>query len=304
MILITGSGGQIGTELVSALQAEYGVDQIVATDLMPLDANGIYEQLDVTDMQRLELLIDRYGVTQIYHLAALLSSKGEKNIDLTWTINFQSYHALLALAVKKGIDKVFFPSTIGIYGPTTPKHQTPQHASFVPATVYGISKLTGEMWGEYYRNRFGLDIRSLRYPGVISYKVLPVGGTTDFAVEIFFDAKKKNHYTSYLRADTRLPMIYMPDVINATLRLMTADKKQISTSMGYNISGFSLTPAEVYNEIKLHLPEMSIEYRPDDRQKIADSWTETIDDSLARKDWGWHPKYDMSAMTIDMLKNL
>lgn len=304
MILITGSGGQIGTELVSALQAEYGVNQIVATDLMPSDTDGIFEQLDVTDTERLELLIDKYEVTQIYHLAALLSSKGEKNIDLTWTINFNAYLALLALAVKKGIDKVFFPSTIGIYGPTTPKISTPQNASFVPSTVYGISKLTGELWGEYYRNRYGLDIRSLRYPGVISYKVLPVGGTTDFAVEIFFDARKKGHYVSYLKADTRLPMIYMPDVINATMGLMTADRKQISTSMGYNLSGFSLTPAEVFAEIKKHLPEMTIEYAPDERQKIADSWTETIDDSLARKDWGWSPEYDMSAMTVDMLKNL
>ncbi len=304
VILITGAGGQIGTELVDALRAEYGRDKVIATDLLPLDTDGPFEQLDVTNLERLSDLIQQYKVTQIYHLAALLSSSGEKNINLTWKINFQAYHNILALAVSSGIDKVFFPSTIGIYGTTTPKIETPQNASFVPSTVYGISKLTGEMWGEYYRKRFDLDVRSLRYPGVISYKVLPEGGTTDFAVEIFFAAKKKGHYTSYLKQDTRLPMIYMPDVINATLGLMNADRKQISTSMGYNLTGFSLTPRELHEEIQKHLPEMTIDYAPDARQSIADSWSDTIDDSLARKDWGWQPQYNMSQMTADMLKNL
>ncbi len=303
-ILVTGAGGQIGTELVLALQKVHGTAQVIATDLRPLDTGGPSEILDVTDTQRLASLIDKYKVTQIYHLAALLSSKGEQNIALTWKLNFDAYKDILELAVEKKIQRLFFPSTIGIYGPSTPKQNTPQQSSFEPSTIYGMSKLTGEMWSSYYRRRYKLDVRSLRFPGVISYQVLPVGGTTDFAVEIFFAAKKEQHYSCYLKSDTRLPMIYMPDVINSTLQLMSAPMTNVSTAMGYNISGFSLTPVEVYSEIKKHLPEMTIEYRPDARQAIADSWTETIDDSLAKTDWGWAPKYDMSAMTVDMLKNL
>ena len=303
-ILVTGAGGQIGTELVLALQKEYGTAQVIATDLKPLETGGPTEILDVTDTQLLAQLIDKYQVTQIYHLAALLSSKGEKNIALTWKLNFDAYKDILELAVEKKIQRLFFPSTIGIYGPSTPKQNTPQQSSFEPTTIYGMSKLTGELWSSYYRNRYKLDVRSLRFPGVISYQVLPVGGTTDFAVEIFFAAKKEGHYSCYLKEDTRLPMIYMPDVINATLQLMSAPMQSISTAVGYNLSGFSLTPAEVYAEIKKHLPEMTIVYRPDARQSIADSWTETIDDSLAKADWGWAPRYDMSSMTVDMLKNL
>jgi len=304
VVLVTGAGGQIGTVLVDALRKLHGTDNVIASDLKLLPSDGPFEIIDVTSAARIAEVTKKYKVTQIYHLAALLSSSGEANIDLTWKINFNSYLSILALAQEQGISKVFFPSSIGIYGPTTPKVMTPQNASFIPSTIYGMSKITGELWGEYYRNRYGLDVRSLRYPGVISYEVIPEGGTTDFAVEIFFDAKRKGHYVSYLKKDTRLPMIYMPDVITSTLQLMTAEKEDVSTAMGYNIASFSLTPEEAYAEIKKHLPDFTIEYQPDARQKIADSWTETTDDSLARTDWGWQPTFDMPAMAIDMLKNI
>ncbi len=302
--LVTGAGGQIGTELLHALRQQLGVKNVIASDLRPLDVEGPFEVINVTDTQRISEVVDKYKITEIYHLAALLSSKGEQNIDLTWTINFKAYQDILAMSVEKGIDRIFFPSTIGIFGPTTPKQFTPQNTSFIPSTVYGISKITGELWGQYYNNRYGLDVRSLRFPGVISYEVLPVGGTTDFAVEIFFETVKSGHYTCYLGKDTRLPMIYMPDVIKATLGLMSADKSKLSTSMGYNIQGFSLTPEEVHNEIKKHIQEATIAYKPDARQKIADSWSETIDDSMALTDWDWRPEYDMSSMTVDMIKHL
>lgn len=302
--LITGAGGQIGTVLFKALQDQLGKDNVIATDLRHMEIEGLFEIINVTDTARIEEVVDKYGVTEIYHLAALLSSKGENNIDLTWNINFTSYYNLLAMAHSKGIDKVFFPSTIGVFGPTTPKIETPQHTSFVPSTVYGISKITGELWGQYYATRYGLDVRSLRFPGVISYEVIPSGGTTDYAVEIFFAIKKTGHYDCYLKEDSRLPMIYMPDVINATLSLMAADKADISIATGYNIMGFSLTPDEVYQEIKKHIPDATIAYAPDNRQQIADSWSESIDDSHARKDWNWSPKYNMSDMTKDMLANI
>ncbi len=305
IILVTGSNGQIGTELVNALQDRYGIDQIIATDLKDKeDSVGIFEFMDVLNVDRVERIIEKYEVTQIYHLAALLSSRGEDNPALTWKINLDAYLSILHLAHKHKIEKIFFPSTIGVYGPTTPRHNTPQNTSFIPGTVYGISKITGELWSQYYRNRFGMDIRGIRYPGVISYSHLPVGGTTDYAVEIFFEAMKNKKYECFLKADTRLPMVYMPDVLKATLDLMAAPAKDISISYAYNISGFSLTPNELYEAIKVHIPEMTISYVPDDRQKIADSWSETIDDSVARNDWNWNPDYNMESMVKDMLANI
>lgn len=303
-ILITGSGGQIGTVLSKTLRKTYGVDKVLCTDLRKpaIESDGPFEVLDVTDSERLEELVKKYKIDTIYHLAALLSSRGEQNIDLTWKINFVAYQRLLEIAVRNEVNKVFFPSTIGIYGPTTPTLFTPQHTSFEPQTVYGISKYTGELWGEYYRNRFDLDVRSLRYPGVISHEVIPEGGTTDFAVEIFFDAIKKGHYDCYLEADTMLPMIYMPDVIRATLGLMNADRDSISTSMGYNISGFSVTPLQIYTVLKDYYPDLTISYKPDHRQMIADSWSETIDDSQARKDWNWRPEHDLNSTSESMIK--
>lgn len=302
--MVTGSGGQIGTVLINALRAHYGMNNVVSSDLMEQETEGPFEVLDVTDADRLLEVIRKHDVTEIYHLAALLSSQGEKNIDLTWSINFEAYRKILAVARQEEIKKIFFPSTIGVYGPSTPRIDTPQFSSFQPSTVYGISKMTAELWNEYYRNRYGMDIRSLRFPGVISYEVIPEGGTTDYSVEMFFAIARKGHYTSYLKPDSRLPMIYMPDVIKATTLLMQAHPEDISTSMGYNLSGFSLTPRELFEEIRKKYPDASIDYEPDARQKIADSWSETIDDSLARKDWGWLPDYDLQAMSEDMLKNV
>ncbi len=303
-ILVTGSGGQIGTVLVKKLREKYGNDNVIATDLRELDLAGPQEILDVTDVARLEELIVKYKVDEVYHLAALLSSKGEQNINLTWKINFEAYKAILELAVKYKIDKVFFPSTIGIYGSTTPKQDTPQHSVFEPETIYGISKFTGELWSEYYRNRYNLDVRSLRFPGVISHEVIPSGGTTDFSVEMFYAALQTGHYQCYLEADTMLPMIYMDDTIKAIMDLMAAPEEDISLSLGYNLSGFSVTPLQLYNEIVKRIPGFTISYDPDDRQKIADSWSETIDDSRARSDWQWKPDYDLKNTVDVMLANI
>ena len=303
--MITGANGQIGTELMLELQRMYGENNVISTDIKPpKEEIGRFEILDILDHRRVSDFIMDNNVTQIYHLAALLSSKGEDNPQLTWKINFDAYLNILEIARFGEINRIFFPSTIGIYGPTTPKQETPQNSSFIPSTVYGISKISGELWNEYYRNKYGLDVRGLRYPGVISHKTRPAGGTTDFAVEIFFDAVEHNHYECFLSENTRLPMMYMPDVLKATLDLMHADRDSLSTSMAYNVSGFSLSPAELYSEIRKYLKDFTVEYKPDHRQKIADSWTESIDDSLARKDWNWNPSYSMESMVEDMLLNM
>lgn len=304
-ILVTGSNGQIGTELILELRRIYGRDAVIASDIRePKENTGPFEILDIQDYARVRDLIGDHRITQVYHLAALLSSKGEENPRFTWSLNFDAYLQLLFASSQLKIERIFFPSTIGIYGPSTPKLNTPQNASFIPSTVYGISKLSAELWNEYMRNKFGLDIRGLRFPGVISHKVRPHGGTTDFAVEIFFDALEKAHYVCYLEADTRLPMLYMPDVLKGSIQLMMAERDALSTAMAYNISGFSLSPAKLYEEIKKYIPDLTIEYKPDHRQKIANSWTETIDDSTARKDWSWNPEFDMEAMVRDMLEKM
>ena len=303
-ILITGANGQIGTVLTHRLREKYGDDNVIASDLRRSDLNNPFEIIDVTDSQLLEAIIIKYEITQIYHLAALLSSKGEDNINLTWKINLDAYLGLLDVSRKHNIEKVFFPSTIGVFGATTPRHNTPQNTSLLPSTVYGISKITGELWSQYYKNRYNLDIRSLRYPGVISYESIPSGGTTDFAVEMFFEAVRNKHYNCYLTKDTRLPMIYMPDVIDATIQLMESPADQISIASGYNLASFSLSPVELYNEIQKIIPEFTIEYNPDHRQKIADSWTESIDDSQARTDWNWSPEFDMKKMVSDMMSHI
>ncbi len=304
-ILVTGSNGQIGTVLIDALRDRYGNENVVASDILfPEDQNGPFEILDITDSSRLQEVIQEHKITEIYHLAALLSSKGEKNIQLTWDINFNAYFQILNVAVANNIKKIFFPSTIGVFGHTTPKKDTPQFTSFIPETVYGISKYTGELWNNYFNKRYGLDIRSLRYPGVISYQSIPVGGTTDYAVEIFFEAVKHKKYECYLKADTALPMIYMPDAVKATLDLMSAPTEKVSSQSAYNLSGFSFTPAQLAKEIQKHIPDFQIFYSPDHRQQIAESWSESIDDSRARNDWSWSPNYDMAKMVEDMLANI
>jgi nucleoside-diphosphate-sugar epimerase len=300
-----GSNGQIGTVLAEALRNKYGSDQVITSDLRPpKHQTGRFLELDVLDKEKLSRTIDELGVSQIYHLAAILSASGEKNPELTWKVNMQGLLNVLDLGVEKKIERIFFPSSIAIYGPTTPKQNTPQFGSFMPSTVYGISKITGEMWCEYYHKRYGLDVRSLRYPGVIGWQSLPEGGTTDYAVEIYHGALKNKHYACFLKADTRLPMIYMDDVIRATIELMEADGNRLSLRSGYNLSGMSFTPAEIAAEIKKHIPDFHIDYQPDFRQQIAESWTESIDDSAARKDWDWKPEFNLAAMTSDMLEKL
>ncbi|MBK9271806.1 MAG: NAD-dependent epimerase/dehydratase family protein [Saprospiraceae bacterium] len=304
-ILMLGSNGQIGTVLADALRKRYGQDQVICSDIRtPSNPVPHFLLLDVLDKEAISRTIDEHGIVQIYHLAAILSASGEKNPLLTWQINMQGLLNVLELGVEKNIQRIFFPSSIAIYGPSTPKVNTPQFGSFMPTTVYGISKITGEMWCEYYYKRYGLDVRSIRYPGVIGWQSLPEGGTTDYAVEIFHAAIKSKYYRCFLREDTRLPMIYMDDVIRATIELMEADGKSLSLRSGYNLVGMSFTPAEIAAEIKRKVHDFKIEYEPDFRQAIAESWTESIDDSEARKDWAWKPHYDLPAMCAEMFKML
>jgi nucleoside-diphosphate-sugar epimerase len=304
-ILVTGAFGQIGTVLVGALIDRYGYENVLATDIWTDDRKiSQYEYLDILDLERFEYLIDHYGITQIYHMAALLSAKGENNPKLTWDVNLNAYLSILELARKKNIERLFFPSSIAVFGATTPQYDTPQDCPLVPTTVYGISKVAGELWSNYYHERYGLDVRSLRYPGIIGYQSPPGGGTTDYAVEIFHHAVREGHYNCFIDRDTRLPMMYMDDAIRATIDLMEAPSENIRLRYGYNLSEMSFTPGEIYEAIKKHLPDFTIEYNPDFRQKIAESWTKSIDDSKAREDWNWEPRFDLESMVADMLEHL
>ena len=305
MILVTGATGQIGTVLTEALRAEYGQDNVLATDIRkPEHPSGLFETLDILNAQLLKELVEKYKVTTIYHLAAILSASGEANPQRTWNINMNGLLSILELARESGLQKVFYPSTIAVFGKTTPRINTPQHTVMTPSTVYGISKAAGELWCEYYHNRFGLDVRSVRYPGIISYQSMPGGGTTDYAVDIFHQAILYGKYTCFLEADTRLPMMYMDDSIRATLELMRAPSEQIKIRTSYNLAAMSFTPAELAASIQKHMPDFTIDYAPDHRQAIAASWTESIDDQDARNDWGWKHKYDLDAMTLEMLTQL
>lgn len=304
MILVTGANGQIGTVLMEALRKTYGKNQVLATDITkPEEHTGPFEMLDILNVQRILEIIGDYKITTIYHLAAILSASGEWNPQKTWNVNFHAFLSILDLAKEKKL-KVFFPSTIAVFGTSTPRINTPQHTSMVPSTVYGISKIAGELWSNYYFNRYGLDVRSVRYPGIISYQSMPGGGTTDYAVDIFHHALKDGHYNCFLEANTRLPMMYMDDAIRATLELMSAPSEKVRVRTSYNLAAMSFTPAELADEIKKHIPGFTIEYNPDERQEIAASWTESIDDGDARKDWGWQHQYDLSAMTTEMLNHL
>ncbi len=306
-ILVTGSRGQIGSDLVVALRRCYGTTQVIesgrSTALCTAAKQLPYEVLDVTNKQRLQDLIEQYRVGTIYHLAGILSAKGEQNSKLCWNINVNGLTNVLEAAKSYQL-KVFWPSSIAAFGPHTPKLDTPQITVEDPSTMYGITKVTGELLCRYYAHRFGVDVRSLRLPGIISYSTPPGGGTTDFAVEIFYEALKHRTYTCFIRPETRLPMMYMPDAIEAILKLMQAESAVIKVRSSYNIAAVSFSAAELVAEIQKHLPDFTCRYAPDWRQAIADSWSSVIDDSQARADWGWQHAYDLPAIVADMLKNL
>ena len=307
-ILVIGASGQIGVELTLALRKIYGNVNVVASDLREendlLKGTGPYVSLDVMNKEMLHVQVIRQNVTQIYLLAAILSATGEKNPNLAWSLNMQSLLNVLDIAKEEKIHKVYWPSSIAVFGPTSPKKNCPQQTVIEPITVYGISKYAGEFWCNYYHQRWGLDVRSIRYPGLISYKSAPGGGTTDYAVEIFHEALEEKSYECFLEPDTYLPMMYMPDAIKATLELMEAPEEKIKIRTSYNIAGMSFSPKEIAAEIKKHIPEFEITYKPDYRQQIANSWPQSIDDSVARNDWGWKEDYDLAEMTKDMLENL
>ena len=307
-ILVIGASGQIGVELTLALRKIYGNANVVASDLREenelLKGSGPYVSMDVMNKEMLHVQVIRQNITQIYLLAAILSATGEKNPNLAWNLNMQSLLNVLDIAKEEKIHKVYWPSSIAVFGPTSPRQNCPQQTVIEPITVYGISKYAGEFWCNYYNQRWGLDIRSIRYPGLISYKSAPGGGTTDYAVEIFHEALEEKSYECFLQEDTYLPMMYMPDAIKATLELMEAPAEKIKIRTSYNISGMSFSPKEIAAEIKKYIPEFEITYKPDYRQQIANSWPQSIDDSVARIDWGWKEDYDLSAMTKDMLDNL
>jgi nucleoside-diphosphate-sugar epimerase len=307
-ILVIGASGQIGVELTLALRKIYGGANVVASDLREenelLKGSGPYVSLDVMNKEMLHVQIIRQNITQVYLLAAILSATGEKNPPLAWHLNMQSLLNVLDIAKEEKLTKVYWPSSIAVFGPTSPKNDCPQHTIIEPTTVYGISKYAGEFWCNYFYQRYGVDVRSLRYPGLISYKSSPGGGTTDYAVEIFHAAKEKQKYTSFLREDTHLPMMYMPDAIRATIELMEAPAEKIKVRTSYNLSGMSFSPLEIGDEIRKHIPGFLLDFKPDYRQQIADSWPKSIDDSKASEDWGWKPEFDLARMTADMLMNL
>ncbi|MEO6583332.1 MAG: NAD-dependent epimerase/dehydratase family protein [Ferruginibacter sp.] len=307
-ILVIGASGQIGVELTLALRKMYGNANVIASDLREendlLKGTGPYVSMDVMNKEMLHVQVIRQGITQIYLLAAILSATGEKNPGLAWHLNMQSLLNVLDIAKEEKLQKIYWPSSIAVFGPTSPKKNCPQQTIIEPSTVYGISKYAGEFWCNYFFNRYGVDVRSLRYPGLISYKSEPGGGTTDYAVEIFHAAKDKEVYECFLKEDTYLPMMYMPDAIRATIELMEADAKNITIRTSYNLSGMSFSPKEITAAIEQEIPGFSSTYNPDYRQAIANSWPQSIDDSVAKKDWGWRPEYDLQAMTEDMLKNL
>lgn len=307
-ILVIGSGGQIGTELLISLRQIYGDGNVVASDIKaptPQDlALGPYEELNVLDKNKLYEIIHKYAIEQVYLLAALLSATAEKNPSFAWELNMNSLFYVLDLAKEGKIKKVYWPSSIAVFGPTTPRQNTPQFTIMEPNTVYGISKLAGERWCEYYFNKYNVDVRSIRYPGLIGYKSAPGGGTTDYAVHIFHEARKNKQYECFLSENTALPMMYMPDAIRATIELMEAPAEKIKIRSSYNLSAMSFTPKEIAAEIQKHIPDFSISYKPDFRQQIADSWPQSIDDSRARADWGWKNQYNLQDMVVDMLKNI
>ncbi len=307
-ILIIGAAGQLGSELTNALVKLYGGENVIATDIntesLKKFENCKAVQLDVMDKRATRNLIKSENIKQIYHLAAVLSATGEKKPLFAWNLNMESLLFILEIAREENLDKIYWPSSIAVFGPNTPKINTPQYCVKEPNTVYGISKQAGERWCEYYFQKYNVDVRSLRYPGLIGYKSLPGGGTTDYAVDIYHKAIAGLHFESFLSANTQLPMMYMPDAIKATLDLMHAPKEKIGIRSSYNLAAISFSPKEIYESIKDYLPDFTISYAPDFRQKIADSWPDSIDDSKAREQWGWKPEYNLDRMTEDILAHL
>jgi nucleoside-diphosphate-sugar epimerase len=308
-ILVTGSTGQIGSELTIELREKYGQENVVAAGhkRAPSEAlvkSGPYVVVDTSDRKQLTEVVRKQNIDTIYHLASILSAAGEKTPQLAWDVNMGGLYNVLEIARERKLAEIFWPSSIAVFGPDTPRDNTPQNTVTIPTTIYGVSKVAGELLCNYYFTRFGVDVRSLRYPGIISSETPPGGGTTDYAVEIFYEAIKNKRYTCFLREDTVLPMMYMPDCIKATIDLMEADSSRVKCRTSYNVTATSFSAGELVAEIKKHSPEFTCEYNADFRQKIADSWPKSIDDSVARKEWSWKPDYDLAAMTKDMFERL
>ena len=303
-ILVTGAFGQIGSELVPALQKRFGEDHVVALghSHIPKDYKGIVEKTEITNGKKLEQIIKKYHIDTVYHLVSLLSVKGEVDPTLTWNVNMNGLKLILDMAVQYHM-KVFWPSSIAAFGPTTPRVKTPQRTVLEPTTMYGVTKVSGELLVHYYHKKYSLDVRSVRYPGLISWRTQPGGGTTDFAVAIFYDGLQKGKYECFVRPDTTLPMMYMDDAIRGTMELMDANATKLTIRTSYNLGAISFTAQELVREINKHTP-VSVSYKPDHRQKIADSWPQSIDDSIARRDWGWKPEYDLPKMTKAMIEGL
>jgi nucleoside-diphosphate-sugar epimerase len=307
-ILVTGSTGQIGSELTVELRKKYGGNNVIAAGhkRRPSGAllnSGPFEYVDLSVEENVERTVDQYSIDTVYHMAAMLSATGEENPQVAWATNMGSLYNILEVARKKSL-RIFWPSSIAVFGPTAPKINTPQETVLLPRTMYGVTKVSGELLCNYYFIKYDVDVRGLRYPGIISSEVLPGGGTTDYAVAIFYEAIKTGHYVCFVRQDTVLPMMYMPDCLKATMDLMEADPSRVKRHDGYNVAGMSFSAGELAAEITKHMPEFKCEYKPDSRQKIADSWPMSIDDSLARKDWGWKPEQDLATMTKDMIERL
>nr|WP_315144732.1 L-threonine 3-dehydrogenase [uncultured Flavobacterium sp.] len=307
-ILIIGACGQIGTELTQKLRKIYGTENVIASDIRKLNVDvvnsGPFEVINALDFNQIEHLVEVHQITDVYLMAALLSATAEKNPAFAWDLNMNSLFHVLNLAKAGKIKKIFWPSSIAVFGPTTPKENTPQYTIMEPSTVYGISKQSGERWCEYYHNIFGVDVRSIRYPGLISWSSPPGGGTTDYAVDIYHKALENQSYECFLSAETKMPMMYMDDAIAATIQIMQAPAEQIKIRSSYNLAAMSFTPTEIAAEIQKHIPDFTISYAPDFRQKIADSWPASIDDSRAREDWGWNHHFALDNMTVDMLEHL
>jgi nucleoside-diphosphate-sugar epimerase len=306
-IMVIGATGQIGSELVVELRKKYSGDRVIAVghERKPngeLLNSAPFEYIDVTQKMNIKRIVEKYDIDTVYHLASVLSATGEKNPELAWNVNLMGLHNVLEVAIEHKINRVFWPSSIAVFGPESPRIKTPQETILIPRTMYGVTKVAGELLCNYYFIQYGLDVRSIRYPGIISMATLPSGGTTDYAVAMLYEAIRKNRYTCFVRKDTVLPMMYMPDCLKATINLMEADANRIKHRIGYNVSAMSFSAGELAEEIRKYIPDFKCEFKPDFRQKIADSWPVSVDDSLARDEWGWKPDYNLTSMTKDVLQ--